>query len=196
MRCTLKLVLLCAYVLVPSASVFLLGFGGFDRFVSVLFQVFILSLILLFLHGTVLIVRCIRARTRSERAPPLRRLAVLGVMFLSLALLALVFPRHLRQLGATSRLYLKGYEFRYELLSDVEKLTSTHADGVTFYSHEQMLESFRQLGGESVRVQGGVHAHVNIQTGGRPYGTGWIIVPSGSLHEASEIRVTEGIYRY
>lgn len=197
MSVTIKMFLLVVYVASPAVAVFFLGYGGFERLVGIFFQLFILSLVVLLLYDGYLLVRCIRAGIHREVSPSLLRFVLITCVFLIFASLAPVLSKPLRRCGAATRLNaLGGESFRAQLLGDASILMASTGNEVAFLPYEQMPESFRRIDGVSARVQSGAYAQVNIQTSGRPYATGWILLPEEASHLVNEVKVADSIYRY
>lgn len=191
--------LYAAYAALPGLAVFLLGYGGVERSISVFFQIYFLSLVALLFYDGLLFFRCLHAAIHKTASPCFGRFVVITGTLLCLALLTPALSKALRRSGALVRLKVSGGDaFCAQLLSDASRLTTATGDRVASISSNQLPRSFRRIDGESARIQGGKRGQANIQTSGRPYATGWILVPDGSseIVGSDAIRVTEHIFRY
>lgn len=196
-----KSILVAAYMLIPSLTIYLRGFGGMEKDASTVFQAFTASLLLLAIYGVYLLVACVRDAARKTKQRFLKRFIAVSAILLYFALLAPRLSPWFGRLGADTKLHVCGGElFCTQLLDDASRLVSeveTRDDSYLYIEKQNLPESFLQLGALSARVQAGDNAQVILDTSGRPYRTQWILIPPGGNATVAPpaVMVRPGIYR-
>lgn len=195
------IILVVTYALIPNLAAFMLGYGGMDKDVSTLFQVFIGSLLLLVMYDIYVFVVCLWHAAHKTIHRFLTRFITISAMLLYLVLVAPRLSPWFGRLGADTRLRVAGGDvFCSRLFDDVDRLLSeaeTQHTSCLYIEKHNLPESFRQLGAMSAKVYTGSKAQVVLETSGRPYRTRWILVPSGSEATITrpQVKVRPRIYR-
>ena len=199
LKFTIKIFFALLIIVAPAGVAFLLGYGGVDKVVSLFSQIFVLNLVILFIYELVLGIRLLSFFLSKRVVPQNPNFVLIAGVFILLIVLPPISAKAFRRYGALARLkFINDKNLCDSLLRDATSLYAKTGDDVVFVDGEQLPESFRLLGAESARVQGGTNPLVDISTSGRPYNTGWLVTPSKSSGNMppNAIKIKDHIYRY